>query len=60
MSGAGEGIEKFMRDEDEMKCAGAWMDGSETATASLDAAMAKLAIEWEWDKVMGIRGVSLT
>lgn len=59
MSGAGEVIEEFMRDKDEMKCAGAWMDGSDIATASLDAAMAQLAIEWEWNKRMGIRGVSL-
>lgn len=60
MSGAGEAIEKLMQDEEEMKCTGAWMDGSETAAASLDAALAKLGIGWEWSKGAGIRGVSFT
>lgn len=60
VGGAGGVVGGFVRGGDGVGCAGAWMDGSETATASLDAAMAKLAIEWEWNKGMGIREVSLT
>lgn len=42
MSGAGEAIEAFLRAQEELKCAGCWMDGSESAAAALDGALAAL------------------
>lgn len=58
MSGAGEAIDRLIRDEEELKCTGAWMDGSETAAAILDTALARVNIACEWSKVAGIQGVS--